>query len=210
MQRYFQRNRKKVNGPEGIAVAGGASSAASIYVVDTFNNNVRAGTQQPFGALGVESRTGGAGGNHALAITLSNAVVSGNASVTSGIGTVSGAPTFSGNTMTVNLTGVANAQRVTVNLSNVTDNSAQVLPDTSVTLGFLLGDTNGDGVVNSADATITRNRSGQATDATNVRSDYNIDGFINAADSTIVRARSGDSIPVAVVGEPSGFLKHPR
>ena len=97
--------------------------------------------------------------------------------------------------MTVNLTGVADAQNVTVTLSNVTDNFAQVLPDTPFSAGFLVADTNGDGFVNAGDALQTRNRSGQATDGANFRSDVNADGFVNSGDTTIVRARSGTFIP---------------
>lgn len=102
---------------------------------------------------------------------------------------------MSGTELWVNLTGVANAQTVTVTLTNVADSLGQPLPDTAVSAGFLLGDSSGDGSVNSGDATITRNRSGQATDATNFRSDYNTDGIINSGDATIVRARSGTFIP---------------
>jgi hypothetical protein len=58
----------------------------------------------------------------------------------------------------------------------------------------LVADVNGDGYVNSADATVTRTRSGQATNATNDRADVNHDGSVNSADATIVRARSGTSI----------------
>jgi hypothetical protein len=59
----------------------------------------------------------------------------------------------------------------------------------------LLGDTNGDRVVNSGDALQTRGRSGQATDATNFRSDVNTDGFVNSGDALFVRTRSGNSLP---------------
>ncbi len=147
------------------------------------------------GSTGVECRNGGAGGDHTLVVTFSNPVVSGNATVTGGTGNVAGAPAFSGNTMTVNLTGVVNAQTVTVNLSNVTDSFSQVLPTTAISVGFLLGDTNGDRFVNTGDAQQTRNRSGQTTDATNFRSDVNTDGFVNSGDTTAVRARSGTALP---------------
>ncbi len=147
------------------------------------------------GAPGIECRTGGANGNHTLVVTFSNSVVSGNAMVTGGMGSVIGAPVFSGNTMTVDLTGVANAQTLIVTLSNVTDTFAQVLPDTAVSAGFLTGDTNGDGFVNTGDSIQTRNRSGQATDSTNFRSDVNTDGFVNSGDTTAVRSRSGTSLP---------------
>ena len=60
---------------------------------------------------------------------------------------------------------------------------------------FLIGDTNGDRMVNRGDALQTRNRSGQATDATNFRSDVNTDGTINSGDSSIVKSRAGTSLP---------------
>jgi hypothetical protein len=142
---------------------------------------------------GVECRSSGAA--HTLVFTFNNSVVSGNASVTTGTGSVSGSPTFATNTMTVNLTGVANAQTVTLTLSNVIDSFAQVLPDTVVDSGFLIGDTNGDRSVNSGDTLQTRNRSGQATAAANFRSDVNADGFVNSGDTTVVRARSGTFLP---------------
>ena len=135
------------------------------------------------------------GGAYALVITFSNNVVSGDASVTSGTGSVSGSPAFTGNTMTVNLTGVANPQTVGVTLSNVTDSFFPVLPDTAVNAGFLIGDTNGDKFVNAGDALQTRNRSGQTTASTNFRSDVNLDGFINSGDTTVVRSRAGTFLP---------------
>ena len=148
------------------------------------------------GPAGVECRSGGIGGDHTVVVTFANNVVSGNASVTSGMGSVAGSPSFSGNTMTVNLTGVGNAQTIALNLSNVTDEFSQVLANTAVNASFLLGDTNGDRVVNAGDALQTRNRAGQATDSTNFRSDVNLDGFVNSGDTVIVRAQSGDAAPV--------------
>lgn len=53
--------------------------------------------------------------------------------------------------MTINLTGVANVQTLTVTLSNVMDTFGQNLPDTGVTMSVLIGDTNGNGTVNAAD-----------------------------------------------------------
>ena len=67
--------------------------------------------------------------------------------------------------------------------------------DLGVEMRVLVGDTNGDGFVNSGDALQTRNRSGQTTDATNFRFDVNTDGSINSGDVTVVRANSGTSLP---------------
>lgn len=74
------------------------------------------------GTLGVECRSGGAQGNFTLVLRFTNKLNSvGIASVTTGMGSVSGTPMINGNTMTVNLTGVANAQKIIVTLNNVTD-----------------------------------------------------------------------------------------
>jgi hypothetical protein len=61
-------------------------------------------------------------------------------------------------------------------------------------MSIVIGDTNGDGTDNSADAQQTRNASGQLTDAMNFRSDVNTDGVINSADATMVRRNSGQGI----------------
>ena len=92
--------------------------------------------------------------------------------------------------MTIPLTNVANAQTINVTLNNVNGSTNMTIP-----MRVLIGDTNGDGFVNSGDAQQTRNRSGQTTDATNFRSDVDADGFINSGDTTIVRARSGTALP---------------
>jgi hypothetical protein len=126
--------------------------------------------------------------------TFNSNIVSGSASITGGTGSVSGSPAISGNTMTINLTGVTNAQLLKLTLSNVTSSTSQVMPNAEFTVGFLLGDTNGDRVVNGGDAIQTRSRSGQVADGTNFRSDVNTDGNINGGDSIIVRGRSGSSV----------------
>ena len=145
------------------------------------------------GLLGVESRSGGPNGDHTIVFTFNNDVVSGTA-VTSGPGTISGLPAFADNTMTVNLTGVPDAQTVTITLMNVSDNFGQVLGEFSFTAGFLVGDTNGDRVVNAGDALQTRNRSGQAVTWANCRSDVNRDGTVNGGDALLVKSRSGQSL----------------
>ncbi len=62
-------------------------------------------------------------------------------------------------------------------------------------MGILLGDTNGDGVVNTGDALQTRCRSGQVAEEINFHSDVNSDGVINAGESFLVRSRSGTFLP---------------
>ncbi|MFL6529467.1 MAG: dockerin type I repeat-containing protein, partial [Chthoniobacterales bacterium] len=82
-------------------------------------------------------------------------------------------------------------QRVVVMLSNVQDTSGNTFDPISVPMDVLLGDVNADRAVNSADATVARNGSGQLTSSANFRSDVNLDGVINSADATLVRNASG-------------------
>ncbi len=95
--------------------------------------------------------------------------------------------------VTVNLTGVTNAQRITLMLSNVSDGTST--RDVGVQIGMLIGDANGDGIVNSADRFLTRIYSGIPTDETNYRSDANADGWGNSGDTFLVRSHSGESLP---------------
>jgi hypothetical protein len=145
------------------------------------------------GEPGVECRS--SGGNHTLRFPFSNNVVSGNASVTTGTGTVTGSPTFAGKNMTVNLTGVADVQKIIVTLSNVTDNSAQVLPDTDISVNMLIGDTTGNKTVNASDVAQTKGQSGQAVTSANFRQDVSASGAINASDVALVKSRSGSGVP---------------
>ena len=145
------------------------------------------------GEPGVECRS--TGGNHTLVVTFSNSMVSGSASVVSGVGNVAGSPSFNGNTMTISLTGVADMQKITVNLSNVTDSFAQVMPDTAISINMLAGDTTGNKTVNSSDVTQTKLRSAAPLTSANFRSDINANGAINSSDISEVKADSGHSVP---------------
>lgn len=145
------------------------------------------------GTVGVESRSGGAGHDYQIVYTFPVAVTCSHAWVTGGTASVSSWGGSATTDITVNLSGVADAQQITVNLVGVSNGIGT--NDVAVRMGVLLGDANGDGTVNSADATVTRNVSGRSADATNFRADANADGSINSADATIVRSRSGQVIP---------------
>jgi len=145
------------------------------------------------GEPGVECRS--SNGKHRLVFTFSTNVVSGSANVTSGTGSVSGTPIFAGNTMTVNLTGVTDVQKVTVTLSDVTGSTSQVLPDTSVSANMLIGDTNGDKTVNNFDVRQTRDQVGLPVTTSNFREDVNVNGAITSADVSLVTSNGGHSLP---------------
>ena len=133
------------------------------------------------------------GGNYQVVVTFATQVTVSGVSVMSINGLASGTQSASGAQVTVNLTAVANAQTLGITLTNVSNGVAS--GDIFVPMGVLVGDTNGNGFVNVGDSLQTRNRAGQATDATNFRSDVNADGSINSGDTTAVRARAGTALP---------------
>jgi kumamolisin len=138
------------------------------------------------GTEGVECRR--VNGSLQLVFTFVQPVVSGDAEVTDGTGTVSDV-TFSGDTMTVSLTDVTDVQDLTVEVEGINGTDAS----DSVTFGVLLGDVNGDGIVNATDFLLELNDSGFATGQSgfNFRADVSCDGIVNASDFLIVRNRSG-------------------
>jgi hypothetical protein len=97
--------------------------------------------------------------------------------------------------MTVTLTGVTNAQKITVTLSTVTDSFGQTLPDTAVSVNMLIGDTTANRAVNGSDVSQTKARIGQAITSSNFRSDVNINGSINAGDVTLTKVNVGTGLP---------------
>ena len=141
----------------------------------------------------VECRS--SGGNHTLVLTFNNIVISGSASVTTGTGTVSGTPAFSGKTVTIDLVGVSDMQKLVVTLHNVTDRFSQVLPDTPITVNMLIGDTTGNKMVNASDISQTKMQSGSSATASNFREDVSGNGTISATDITLVKSRSGAFVP---------------
>ncbi|HSS95664.1 MAG TPA: GDSL-type esterase/lipase family protein [Terriglobales bacterium] len=143
------------------------------------------------GAPGVECRPGG---TYSILFIFTNNVINGTATVVAGNGSISGAATFAGNVMTVSLTGVTDAQQLTVNVS-ATDAYSHSLPARAVKVNFLGGDTNGSGAVNSSDISQTKAQSGSPLTAANFRVDATQDGAISSSDIAYVKSQSGKAIP---------------
>ena len=151
---------------------------------------------QPPAQRTIECRTGGINNDYKLVFTFLNNVSSvGNASVTAGAGSVNGSAIGPNpNQYTVNLTGVTSGQSTTVTLTNAADSSG-ASGNIPAVIGVLVGDTNNDANVNSADIAQTKSRSGTLTSSTNYRSDVNIDGNLNSADIGLVKSKSGTALP---------------
>ena len=149
------------------------------------------------GLPGVECRSGGANADHTIIFTFANPLTSiGGATVTRGNGSVSSSAVNSNDThqYIVNLTGVTNAQDITVTLTAVTDAAGNSSPAIAGSVGVLLGDTTGSGSVNSSDISQTKSQSGQAVSASNFRQDVTVNGSINSSDISLVKSNSGTAL----------------
>jgi hypothetical protein len=150
------------------------------------------------GNPGIECRSGGANGNYTLVFTFSDTLANvGSASVSSGTGSIAGNNIDSSDARNyiVNLTGVANAQVITVMLSNVTDSAGNFSSAVSASMGVLLGDVNASGRVDAADVSLVRQQTLQTITSSNFREDVNASGRIDAADVSIARQQTLTSLP---------------
>jgi uncharacterized delta-60 repeat protein len=146
------------------------------------------------GTPGIECRSGGTNNDYQVVFAFPTAVTIDGGSVSAGRGKSAdmvGAPIVSadGRTVTLNLTNVSNAQTISLTLSGVNDGTST--RNVAVQMRVLIGDTNGNGVVNASDVSQTKSRSGQAATAANFRSDVTGNGMISASDLALVKAHSG-------------------
>jgi len=144
------------------------------------------------GAVPVEPRAIGPG--HTIVFTFASPVssVGGAIAVNAAgvaIGAV-GAPVISGNEVSVNLTGVADGQRVKVSLLGVNGST-----NTSVAVGFLVGDVIGSRTIGDAQVTALKGVAGQPVTGSNFLFDLNLSGRIGAAEIAAVKARNGKTLP---------------
>jgi hypothetical protein len=141
------------------------------------------------GTAGIECRIGP---TYQMIINFGVPVTVGSASLTCGTGSVSSF-SVSGLQVTVNLTGVTNAQRITVTLGNVNDgtNTSNI----PISMGVLVGDVNGNAVVNASDVSLTKSQVGNPVTSSNFREDVNANGTISATDVALVKSDVGTALP---------------
>ncbi len=149
------------------------------------------------GKPGIECRSGGANKDYQVVFTFPSAVTFGSATATPGNGGTGSVSSTSrsadGKQVTVNLTNVSNVQKITITLLNVNDGSNT--NDVGVQMRVVIGDTNGNGTVNSSDVSQTKAQSGAAVTSSNFREDVTVDGSINSSDISLVKSKSGSALP---------------
>jgi hypothetical protein len=142
------------------------------------------------GPTGVECRTGP---TYTMVVTFSTSVTVGSATVTCGTGSVGSISGSGTPTITVNLTGVTSAQRITVTLNSVNDGTST--SDIPISMGVLVGDVNANATVNASDVSLTKAQVGQTVGSGNFREDVNASGTISSTDVAVVKSDVGTSLP---------------
>ena len=186
-------------------------TSCGIIPVSVVSRKIHGGTLQAdiilplTGQRGVECRspgqTGTAGVDYKVVFTFENDIVPGGCGTTSTPGgSVVAGPTAK--QCTVNLTGISNAQYITVTLNGVVDSATGNVGNVFRTMGLLVGDVNGDvpnatGIVDSGDVFLVRQQAGQATTLSNFRKDINANGLIDSGDVFLTRQKTGSQLPSA-------------
>jgi hypothetical protein len=145
-------------------------------------------------ASGIECRS--SGGNHQIVVSFGVPVNFANATITSGTGMIGSTSGNGTSEVTINLSGVANAQNLIVTLNSVADGTTTA--NVSVEMGVLAGDTTGNGFVNASDISQTQSQSGQPLTggpSGNFREDVTVNGLINSSDISLVQSKSGTALP---------------
>ncbi len=143
------------------------------------------------GKPGIECRSGGATNDYTLVFTFVNNVSVQSATVTAGTGNATNF-TVIGNIVTVSLTGVTNAQTITVRLAGVSDGTNS--SDVEASMSVLIADTTGNGTVNSSDIAQAQSESGHPVTQGNFREDVTVNGAINSSDIALVQSQSGTAL----------------
>jgi hypothetical protein len=141
------------------------------------------------GTPGVECRSGGASGDHQIVVNFSMPVTF--AGATSSAGTVSSA-IAGGNSITLQLTNVPDAQTIAINLTGVSDGARTA--DITIPMSLLVGDTTGNRTVNASDVSEAKANSGHTTNQANFRTDVTPNGVINSSDIGLIKSKSGNML----------------
>jgi hypothetical protein len=193
----------KTGAPVAVAIKGPAPDICNGPIPSQIVSRKTHGAAGPFdinlpltGNAGVECRSGGAGNDYQVVFNFPNPVTFSSAQLTTGQGMITSATGTGTTVVTVNLTGVTNAQTITLTLFDLSDNMRD--GNLQVQMAILVGDTGGNKTVNSSDVSQTKSKSGQALNSSNFREDVTVDGSINATDVSLVKSKSGTAVPASL------------
>jgi hypothetical protein len=147
------------------------------------------------GTPGIECRIGQgpSSNNHQVVVTFPGPATFTSASVTSGTGTVSGT-TASGNELTINLSGVTNAQTIVITLFGLND-GANPVGDLAIPMSVLFGDITANTNVTGADVNVCKSQVGASLSLDNFRNDVDVSNAITGSDVNVVKSQVGAALP---------------
>jgi len=87
----------------------------------------------------------------------------------------------------VNVTGVQNAQKLTITLTGISDTVGNSTASLAVDMGVLLGDVNSSGVVTSGDTNLCKAQALKPVTSSNFRDDINVSGAITTGDVNLIK-----------------------
>jgi predicted outer membrane repeat protein len=211
-QRYYLRS-----GVSDIGAFEFGGTLAPVISVSPKNH----GAAGPFGIdlpltgnVGIESRSGGATGDHKLVATFATPVTvngSPQAQVTSGTGQIGTGGSSNGGVVTLDqtktvvtmpVTNVTNAQKIVVTLFSVSDGVHT--NNATIPMGVLLADVDGSARVDSTDVFQVRQQSLQNANSSNFKRDVDLSGRIDSTDVFITRQQSLTSLPQGPQSAPGG------
>jgi PKD repeat protein len=152
------------------------------------------------GTRGVECRSSSSmgAGNYMMVFTFAHDltnVAGSSASVTSGTGSVSSTAFGpNSNQYTVNLTGVSNAQYITVAVGGLHDVAGANF-GAGQQMGILIGDVNASGHVDAGDIGAIQQVNSQTANSSNFRADVNVSGHIDAGDIGVTQSYNSTGLP---------------
>jgi hypothetical protein len=151
------------------------------------------------GPSGVEDRSGGPDKEYTVVMTFNQKIVSvGSASSTCGDVQSIVIDSSDSHKVNINLVNVAhacNGSTIAVTADSIADDQGNALDSASVSLGLLLGDVNGDRVVDRHDLNLAQQFTHQKANSTNFRADVANDGFIYSSDKMLIEQQRGTSLP---------------
>ena len=172
----------------------GAASRRVHGVAGTFDVTLATDPVNP----SVEPRTGP---THTVVFTFNKPVTGGSASIAEGVATT-GAPTYVGSEMRVPLTGVTNAQYVTLSVTNVTAADGGTGGTGSIRVGFLAGDVNQNRVITLSDVGLINAQLAQPVTAANFLRDVNASGTITLGDKVTANNVLATQLPPPINTPP--------
>jgi hypothetical protein len=200
-----QNNANDITPNGGYSLSGNAACQAPVPVIGVVSTKTHgsAGTFDialPLtGTRGVECRTGATNGNHTIVFTFVNPLASVSGASVTGTATIdapnSGINPNEPHEYIVNLTGVANAQYVTVTLTGINDTVGNSTASLSATMGVLVGDVDATGRVDGNDVSAVQSHTRQTTDDTNYRDDVDTTGRIDGNDVSTTQAQTRTGLP---------------